>query len=705
MSQWYRFISMSMKTAIAGTLPSRGTKPKIVRVVLTMGRYSLFAVSLIAFVLALSVPAHAGYWFQSGARAGSDAAQNGGASVSIQTVVPQAADASSMAFWVGENLPNGAFLQVGYVVENQSGNYPAECTASGCSGTEYLTAGNAEWFYEYFLPNQNDSFMGRIGPDASAGANGTFNTYSFLSSGNTWSFLFNGNQVGSVDLGASSSGSDLPVALGEVANTSSNVAFMKNVIFANLSAYKNGAFSPVSSGYGSISYGVGSQTALPNPYGVKEVGSRTNYFTVGSGLPLDANNTRLWTLGYSVNVISQYGNLSGRNGYVAYTTVVLSAPETIYLDNATRVSFLSWSGSGVGAYTGYLNNVSLVLDGNVTERANWQLQYFVNVSTPQSSATGNGWYNSGSLERYGVANAFVYENGTDRYAFDLWSNGNKNLSGTVVVGGPLRISAGWLHEYLVNATSSYGNATGSGWYESGSYANLSVPAPVVNVSPGERIAFVSWSNGNENSTIRERIASPLSLRAQFNRQYLIGLSGENNQGNQINVSYFVLNGKQASSSIFLDANRTYVLDGVYYKGVFLPVNLTVPASAPSTFNFSLPVYDVMVRTVDLFGLPVNSSVSLVFDNLSHSQTSSGASGAVRVMNVPYGRSNVTAHFLGMTERASTYGGKETSLVFVSATNVISIAVLLFVIALLVVLRRKRVTKGTTELPASNAKSS
>src|SRR5271157_580848 len=183
-----------------------------------MKSYSLLAVSLVASLLLLASPACAGYWFQSGARAGSDAAQNGGASVSIQTVVPQGADGSSMAFWVGENLPNGAFLQAGYVVENQSGNYPSECTASGCSGTEHLSAGNAEWFYEYFLPDENGSFMGRIGPDASAGANGTFNTYAFLASGNTWQFLFDGETVGSVDLGASSSGSDLPDALGEVAN-------------------------------------------------------------------------------------------------------------------------------------------------------------------------------------------------------------------------------------------------------------------------------------------------------------------------------------------------------------------------------------------------------------------------------------------------------------------------------------------------------
>ena len=666
-----------------------------------MKSYSLLAVSLVASLLLLASPACAGYWFQSGARAGSDAAQNGGASVSIQTVVPQGADGSSMAFWVGENLPNGAFLQAGYVVENQSGNYPSECTASGCSGTEHLSAGNAEWFYEYFLPDENGSFMGRIGPDASAGANGTFNTYAFLASGNTWQFLFDGETVGSVDLGASSSGSDLPDALGEVANASSNGAYMKDVVFANLSAYKSGAFLPVSSGYATISYGVGSQTALANPYGVREVGSRTNYFAVGSGLPLGTNNTRLWSLGYSVNVVSKYGNLSGKNGYAAYSAVGLSAPETIYLDSSSKVSFISWSGSGVGAYTGFQNNVSLMLDGNITEKANWRLQYLVNASTPLSSASGAGWYDNGSLVKYGVANAFVYENGTDRYAFGSWSNGNKNLSGTVIVESPVKIAAVWLHEYLVNATSSFGNATGSGWYEPGSYANLSVPIPVISVGPGERIAFTSWSNGNRNSTMREKISSPLSLRAQFTRQYLVGLSGENAQGNPIDVSAFVLNGRQSNNSVFLDANRTYVLGGAYYKGILLPLNLSITVRSPSVYNVSLPVYDVGIRTVDLFGLPVNASVSVTYENLSRAQAYSGASGEVRTANVPYGSSNVSASYFGMTERVRTSGGKETVLVFVSAADAAAIAVLLFAIAGIAILRRKRSARRATGPSASD----
>ena len=34
----------------------------------------------------------------------------------------------------------------------------------GCTGNEYLMPGDAEWFYEYFLSGNNDTFTGQIGP-------------------------------------------------------------------------------------------------------------------------------------------------------------------------------------------------------------------------------------------------------------------------------------------------------------------------------------------------------------------------------------------------------------------------------------------------------------------------------------------------------------------------------------------------------------
>jgi hypothetical protein len=184
--------------------------------------------------------------------------------------------------------------------------------------------------------------------------------------------------------------------------------------------------------------------------------------------------------------------------------------------------------------------------------------------------------------------------------------------------------------------------------------------------------------------------SPLSLRAQFDRQYKVDVLGKDAQGDPINVSYFVLNGRrQSGSSFFMDANLTSLLSAAYYKGVLLPANLSFTANGPSAFSVSLPVYDVRIRTVDLFGLPVNATASLVYDNASSLQTYSGPSGEIVVADVPLGGANATAGYLGITERAAASDGKEVTLFFVSLGNVIVMTVVIALAACMVVIRKRR----------------
>ena len=244
----------------------------------------LAAFLLFSFLIVAGID-NASYWFQAGVRGSTGSNSNNGASVQIETVLPQNLGTGTMGFWAGENLPNGAFLQIGYLVENESGLFPTNCTRSGCSSSEYIGEGDAEWFYEYFVPGDNSTFLGSTGPDGSAGQNGQFNTYSFYSLGNTWYFQFNNKTIGSADLDTGNSGPYSPLAIGELANASAASTVMNKVIFANLSEYKYDMYLPLSEAFGTIGYGVGSDTFISNPYGVEEVGNRINYFEVGSGLP------------------------------------------------------------------------------------------------------------------------------------------------------------------------------------------------------------------------------------------------------------------------------------------------------------------------------------------------------------------------------------------------------------------------------------
>jgi len=220
------------------------------------------------------------YWFQSGAIANSYASNNNGASITIEAV-NQSPTYGSFGFWVGEHLNNNDFIQIGYVITNSSAYYPKLCTINNCT-YEYLPAHSLVWFYEYFYNNGN-TFLGAFGPEGSIIPN-TNNTFSFYSYGNTWYFKVNNNVVGSINLGTSTSGPNVPAAIAELANTTSNNQYMNPVIFKNFSVYKYGIWIPVGKAYSSIGYGVGSQENEPNPYGVEEINNRINEFEVGSSL-------------------------------------------------------------------------------------------------------------------------------------------------------------------------------------------------------------------------------------------------------------------------------------------------------------------------------------------------------------------------------------------------------------------------------------
>src|SRR5271157_321343 len=393
-----------------------------------MKKHSAFI--LLILLVAAANSACAQTWFQSGAAGGGDSSSNYGASVSIQSIYQNVTE-GSLGFWVGETLDNGAFIQAGYEIVNDSARYPSYCTPSGCSGYTYLEAGVPTWFWEYFPAGASQSaFYGGVGGDASAGTNGTFNTYSFRFSGNTWNFYFNYEQVGSVNLGTSYSGGNSPSAIGEIADTNSNRFVMDVVRFKDLEFYDGNSFKQLPSAYATIDYGVGSEKALLNSYGVEEIGQSVNYFEVGSGLPTQ-DGQLLWKFGYALKISSTYGNITSSSNYSAYVQVPLSAPKVINLSASTREVFVGWKGNGIGAYTGNASTTYVIMDGNMQETALWQRQYYLGVNGTYGSIRGAGWYNSNSTATLQVLNSTVNVASGTRVVFSRWGNGVRTSS-TVV---------------------------------------------------------------------------------------------------------------------------------------------------------------------------------------------------------------------------------------------------------------------------------
>src|SRR5271155_3128494 len=183
-----------------------------------MRKYNLglgYTTLAIIVLLILTNTASAQYWFQTGVRGADSAAYNNGAGVTIQTIYQHATN-GSLGFWVGENLANGAFIQVGYEVTNATGYYSSSCT--NMTRSVFLNADTPTWFWEYFSPNtNNNTFCGGIGPNGSAGINGSFHNYYFKSNGDVWSAYIDNKFIGSVNLGTSTSGPNPPSAFAEYA--------------------------------------------------------------------------------------------------------------------------------------------------------------------------------------------------------------------------------------------------------------------------------------------------------------------------------------------------------------------------------------------------------------------------------------------------------------------------------------------------------
>ncbi len=651
--------------------------------------FVLYGILMLA-MLAGSISAQ--YWFQSGARGGQDSAFNNGASVQIETVYPQIINKGSFGFWVGENLENGAFLQVGYEIVNTSGSYPAYCSPSGCTGHVTLTAGYPTWFWEYFPGKSSNGFYGAVGPSNSVGSFGSFNTYSFTSAGNVWTIYLNGNTIGTVNLNTNSSGAFMPAAFAETANASSNNDTMLPVKFKNFSVYKNGEWVPVSEAYAYIGYGTGSETSLPNLYGVEEVGNYANYFEVGSGLPLDTNRSILWNYSDYLAINSKYGNFSNVEAYKPGAVASISASKYYYISSNERAVFIGWKGSGKNSYTGNSTNASFIINGNVTEEAEWKLQYYLNVTSPYGIAYGSGWYDNGSIANFSIGKS-IYEIGYgERAVFIGWNGtGISSLSGSIKMDRPYAIKAEWKIEYEVNATSAYGNATGSGWYDNGSIAHVYAPENI-SIGNNERMAFVSWGNNYSKNSMSFPVHSAVFLNAIYAKQYLINIESKDAYGNEVYASNYTTSIGTVPPSFFAFAGQVVNVTSAYYKGAYIPIAYSINVSSPKTVQLQLPIYNITLYTYSIMHIPVNASVTIKFENGTTATYYTGSNGMLKVPDVP-GIAIGTVYFDGISTQFIAKNGEPVTLYLINSEVFLVIGILAFALIAVVAFKlvhRKRI---------------
>jgi len=292
------------------------------------------------------------YWFQIGASGDNNSYNADSANITIRTVYDQVRN-DAHSYWVGTLLSTGGFVQVGYL------------NGLSTTGQPYCCA----WFFETFnTPNCDCPPI--IGPEGSSGPIGSWHTYSMVHAGNgVWSFYMDGNLLGESPLpseknylgaGATSSGNKAPAGIAEVAQASDNKDIIGPAEFKDLEIRQAGPWHQMPIGVSHCCYGYGSQTGLPNLYGVSEVEGHNNDFLAGSNIRQPPSSTTLWPTSIlfptqvTLNFIDHSGNpftpdwismQDPGSGNVLYLTSYRS--QEIPQSSSYKISYAYWHGVNV----------------------------------------------------------------------------------------------------------------------------------------------------------------------------------------------------------------------------------------------------------------------------------------------------------------------------------------------------------------------
>ncbi len=218
---------------------------------------------------------------------------------------------------------------------------------------------------------------------------------------------------------------------------------------------------------------------------------------------------------YSLLLSTNSGTISPSNSsYNENSTVSITATPPVATAEE-RYIWLGWLGQGTGNYTGMNNPAQIAMNGAINETAQWQHQYLVtlNSSGLASDATGTSltveesnnsfsdlptsiWVDSGNSLNF-TYEPTIYST-TNLKQFVLT---NITASSPLVITAPTTVMATYKTQYYLTVNSPYGTITGSGWYDGGTNAIVTLDSSTIPSSPGTQYAFAGWSPDSNNITI------------------------------------------------------------------------------------------------------------------------------------------------------------------------------------------------------------
>ena len=235
------------------------------------------------------------YSLQVGALGDAGSIGNIGVRAEIRTHIYHVNPPDTDAFWVGNHLENGAFIQFGYVL-NSAGTYCDNGEVElgipfTCSGVSHTVNGSEPLWSWTYLPNvaRNGYYYGTA---SLTGENGTWHLYGIMpNSRGGWSFLLDGQQVANANFPSTSS-SDKVSLVAEKITSSTTLGPLGPVEFRNLGYLKQDGWHLVTGLIAIVNCGLNA-SCIPFTYGVSSLGA--NHIITGTSVSQPKDGELLWS--------------------------------------------------------------------------------------------------------------------------------------------------------------------------------------------------------------------------------------------------------------------------------------------------------------------------------------------------------------------------------------------------------------------------
>jgi hypothetical protein len=404
------------------------------------------------------------YELQVGAWADDGSIGNRGVSVEIRTHIYNTNQGGFQYFWVGDNLNNGAFIQLGYIYE------PGYYCLSGqwvggtftCQGdSDHIGGSDARWEWQYWSNENERDFSYAKGSADSAGLNGTWHKYTIEpNSQGGWSFLVDDQEVSRISYTTSAS-RDSAYFVAEKGGNSPNFGQLGPVEFRNSAYLKDDGWHYARALYARVGCAVNTSCSIVNPYGVASHGSGA--VIAGSAVHQPIDHDLLWegvvggvtlTLNMPPQVSALIDNQWTTSGNsqlsISRGSHAIYVPELVTINSSSRLRFDHWSDGSSSS------NRTLTLDSDITLQATYVKQYFLTIDSIVS-LKGSGWYDEGSRVQLSQPASIPIHNELGilggQWAFDGWYKDGAYLASSTSISIPMvkphTIQLRWHQDYTI----------------------------------------------------------------------------------------------------------------------------------------------------------------------------------------------------------------------------------------------------------------